>query len=163
VVRMKELNMKFANILLMLILLQFSGNIYSANQTSSVDIVTTIPVSCQFSNVSPQIIVSENGSVSSGNFTLNCNKNFELKFSSKSLKDGDQTTSVKAVNGTKLNTVVKVNFQGNTFELDRIRQISVLDPSNSELGTISINLANPVHATTPAGVYQDVLYLDATF
>ena len=69
--------MKFANILLMLILLQFSGNIYSANQTSSVDIVTTIPVSCQFSNVSPQIIVSEKGNVSSGNFTLNCNKNFE--------------------------------------------------------------------------------------
>ncbi|OTG76697.1 hypothetical protein B9T26_02515 [Acinetobacter sp. ANC 4169] len=155
--------MKFANILLMLILLQFSGNIYPAKQTSSIDVVTTIPVSCQFSNVSPQIIVSENGAVTSGNFTLNCNKNFQLQISSKSLKDGDISTSVKIDNGGKLNTIVKVSFMGNIYQLDGVKQIQVLDPSSSELGTISINLASPVHTTTPAGVYQDVLYLDATF
>ena len=120
-------------------------------------------MSCQFSNVSPQIIVSENGSVANGNFNLNCNKNFELQLSSKSLKDGDVSTSVKAVNGAKLNTIVKVNFMGNIYLLDGVKHIQVLDPSSSELGTISINLASPVHTTTPAGVYQDVLYLDATF
>ncbi|OTG93541.1 hypothetical protein B9T24_13770 [Acinetobacter sp. ANC 4654] len=125
--------------------------------------VTTIPVSCQFSNISPQIIISENGGLSTGSFTLNCNKNFELQLSSKSLKDGDVSTSVKTGNGEKLNTIVMVNFIGNSYELDEVKQIRVLDPSSSELGVISINLASPVHATTPAGVYQDVLYLDATF
>lgn len=155
--------MKFANILLMLILLQFSGNIYSANQTSSVDVVTTIPVSCQFSNVSPQIIVSENGGVSTGSFSLNCNKQFDLKFSAKSLDDGGRSTSVQADNGLKLNTVVKLNFMGNDYVLDGVKQIWALDPLSSETGTVSINLASPIHATTPAGVYLDVLYLEATF
>ena len=155
--------MRLIKFLWVFFLLIFSEFIYAANQTASVDVVTIIPVSCQFSNLSPQIIVSENGSVSTGHFTLNCNKNFELQLSSKSLKDGDGLTSVKAINGEKLNTIVKVNFIGNSYELDGVKQIRVLDPSSSELGTISINLANPIHAMTPAGVYQDVLYLDATF
>lgn len=155
--------MRLIKFLWVFFLLIFSEFIYAANQTASVDVVTIIPVSCQFSNLSPQIIVSENGSVSTGHFTLNCNKNFELQLSSKSLKDGDGLTSVKAINGEKLNTIVKVNFIGNNYELDEVKQIRVLDPSSSELGTISINLANPIHATTPAAVYQDVLYLDATF
>ena len=155
--------MRLIKFLWVFFLLIFSEFIYAANQTASVDVVTIIPVSCQFSNLSPQIIVSENGSVSTGHFTLNCNKNFELQLSSKSLKDGDGLTSVKAINGEKLNTIVQVNFIGNSYELDGVKQIRVLDPSSSELGTISINLANPIHAMTPAGVYQDVLYLDATF
>ena len=160
---MKKGRNEIDKISLGIFLLIFSEFIYAANQTASVDVVTIIPVSCQFSNLSPQIIVSENGSVSTGHFTLNCNKNFELQLSSKSLKDGDGLTSVKAINGEKLNTIVKVNFIGNNYELDEVKQIRVLDPSSSELGTISINLANPIHATTPAAVYQDVLYLDATF
>lgn len=155
--------MRLIKFLWVFFLLIFSKCIYAANQTSSVDVVTTIPVSCQFSNISPQIIISENGGLSTGSFTLNCNKNFELQLSSKSLKDGDVSTSVKTGNGEKLNTIVMVNFIGNSYELDEVKQIRVLDPSSSELGVISINLASPVHATTPAGVYQDVLYLDATF
>ena len=155
--------MRLIKFLWVFFLLIFSEFIYAANQTASVDVVTTISVSCQFSNISPQIIISENGGLSTGSFTLNCNKNFELQLSSKSLKDGDGLTSIKAINGEKLNTIVKVNFIGNSYELDEVKQIRVLDPSSSELGTISINLANPIHAMTPAGVYQDVLYLDATF
>ena len=155
--------MRLIKFLWVFFLLIFSEFIYAANQTASVDVVTTISVSCQFSNISPQIIISENGGLSTGSFTLNCNKNFELQLSSKSLKDGDGLTSIKAINGEKLNTIVKVNFIGNSYELDEVKHIRVLDPSSSELGTISINLANPIHATIPAGVYQDVLYLDATF
>lgn len=81
--------MRLIKFLWVFFLLIFSKFIYAANQTASVDVVTTIPVSCQFSNISPQIIISENGGFSTGSFTLNCNKNFELQLSSKSLKDGD--------------------------------------------------------------------------
>jgi len=160
---MKSGSMKFSNILLMPILLHFSGNIYAANQTYSVDVITTIPVSCQFSNVSPQIIVSEKGGVSTGSFGLNCNKQFDLKFSAKSLEEGGGSTSVKADNGVKLNTVIKLKFMGNDYVLDGVKQIRALDPSSSETGTISINLANSITPATPAGVYRDILYLEATF
>lgn len=155
--------MKISNIFLMFILLHFSGNIYAANQSYSVDVITTIPVSCQFSNVSPQIMVSENGGVSTGSFSLNCNKQFDLKFGARSLTDGGGRTSVQADNGLKLNTVVKLNFMGNDYVLDGVKQIRALDPSSSETGTVSINLANPINSNTPAGVYQDILYLEATF
>ncbi|OTG88862.1 hypothetical protein [Acinetobacter sp. ANC 3813] len=155
--------MKIFNIFLMLVLFQFTGNLYATQQTSSVDVITTIPVSCKFSNVSSQIIIPENGGKATGNFNLNCNKNFELRISSKSLKDGESATFVKSENGKKLRTLVDVNFIAHHYQLNSIQQIQVLDPSSSEPGTISISLETHVNSSIPAGLYQDVLYLDATF
>jgi hypothetical protein len=155
--------MRFFNIFLMLMLLQFTGNLYAAQQVSSVDVITTIPINCKFSNVSSQIILQENGGDATGSFTLNCNKNFDLRISSQSLKDGESATYVRSENGEKIRIFVDVDFIGRNVSLNSSQHIQVLDPSSSESGTINIRLASPINSTIPAGLYQDVLHLDVTF
>ena len=135
----------------------------AANQTSSVSVVTSIPISCQFSNVSPQIVLSEEALVATGIFNLQCNQKFELQLSTKSLQEGGNGTFVKAPGGTKLKTLIQMNFIGNVYQLDAVKKIQVDDPASVEQGTIHVKLAEPVQSTMPKGVYQDVLYLDVTF
>lgn len=135
----------------------------AANQTSSISVMTSIPTSCQFSNVSSQITLSEQTLSSTGNFSIQCNQKYELRLASKSLQEDGKGTYVQALNGTKLKTLIDVHFIGNIYQLDGIKNIQVDDPSSLEQGTITVSLAEPILFTTPEGLYQDVLFLNLTF
>lgn len=135
----------------------------AANQMSSINVMTSIPVSCQFSNISPQITLTEQTLSSTGNFSIQCNQKYELQLTAQSLQENGKATFVQALNGTKLKTLVNVHFIGNVYQLDGIKNIQIDDPSSLEQGTITVTLAEPIQATTPEGIYQDVVFLNLIF
>ena len=148
------------------------NSIVQADTTSaSIPMGLDVPRSCTLSNVSSSVVVPEDGSQATANFTMSCNiDSYSFVATTDSLDSGN--LSLKNADGVKLPIQIIQTYMfdsvayGN-FELDngsRNWLTSSILPIGAPIdGILKFKLRNPTTATTPAGVYTDTFRVTVSY
>ena len=140
----------------------------AALTTSSIPMTVEVPKSCVFSNLSPGIILPEDGSVGEGGVTVTCNTNsFSIQIRSASQPNYFDEAKVVNANGIELKTTaVAANSSfGGPFQA---MPLSLSYGGGGIYGAplehrVRVNLKSPVTAHTPEGVYTDTVHFDVNY
>ncbi|WP_139841275.1 hypothetical protein [Acinetobacter sp. ANC 3813] len=139
--------------------------------SASIPMGVDVPRSCTLSNVSSSVVVPEDGSQATGNFTMSCNIDaYSFVVTTDSLDSGN--LSLKNADGIKLpiqiiqtymfNSVAYGNYELNSGSRDW--WTGGILPIGAPIDAIlKFKLRNPTTATTPAGVYTDTFRVSVTY
>ena len=148
-----------------------SGLTQAANTTASIPMGLDVPRSCTLSNVSSSVVVPEDGSDATANFTMICNVNaYNFYVTTDSFEAGN--LSLQSANGVKLPVQINQTYMynsvpyGNLLLTASTRQWNAngILPIGAPVDAIlKFKLTNPTTATTPAGVYTDTFRVNVNY
>ncbi|MGE8540213.1 MAG: hypothetical protein ACN6NX_02850, partial [Acinetobacter sp.] len=148
-----------------------SGLVQADTTTASIPMGVDIPKSCTISNLSSSVVVPEDGTDTTGGFTMICNiPDFTVRITTDSLESGN--LQLKNPNGVGLPMNIRVNYSvGGTISNNVTNLGSSTRDWYTRHGTVgtpvgailNFNLSNPTTATTPAGVYTDTFRVNVNY
>ncbi|OTG88857.1 hypothetical protein [Acinetobacter sp. ANC 3813] len=153
-------------ILLAITALMMGGHAVAATTSSSIPMEIEIAKQCTFSNVSSEIILKEDGSVTTAGYTVTCNTPYSI-FADNAKWEGGWYTYISNAENERLWTKFK------TIALsDNVEVALHVGPRLSRTGysaenyliTAQVDLLNsPIMPTTRAGVYTDTYLVDVYY
>ena len=137
----------------------------AALTTSSIPMAIAVPESCVFSNISPGIILPEDGGEVEGGVSVKCNTEYSINMRMASQPNGSYESQVVNANGVGLKTTAVV--YGSTFTGSFSTPLTVIYGYLSSRPTddyrVRVKLKSPVTAHTPEGVYTDTMHFDVNY